>query len=94
MANPIDAVGDIANSGRNLLSTLFSATKGVLATAAISTAIAAATGGLSLTADVAMAAGESIKFTHMDMLANVGSGFAHNLSGAGEILSGWMSPAP
>lgn len=94
MANPVEAVGDIANSGRNMLSTIWNASRGILAAATVSTLIASATGGLSLTADAAMAAGEALKLTPMDMLTNVGTGFAHNLSGAGNILSGWMAPSP
>lgn len=92
MANPVDAAGNIASAGSSILSTAWSASRGVLAAATVSTIIASATGGLSLTADVAMAAGDSIQFTPTDMLKNVGSGFAHNLTGAGEILSGWMAP--
>lgn len=94
MANPLDAAGDIANSGRSMLSTIWNASRGVLAAATVSTILASATGGLSLTADAAIAAGDSIQFTPTDMIKNVGAGFAHNLSGAGEILTGWMAPAP
>ncbi len=94
MAGPVDAVNDVANAGTSVLKTIWNASKGILATATVSTLLASATGGLSLTADAAMAAGEAIKFTPMDMLANVGNGFAHNLSGAGDLLTGWMAPAP
>ena len=92
MANPIDAAGNIASAGNSMLSTAWSASRGVLAAATVSTLVASATGGISLTADVALAAGESLPFTPMDMLKNVGNGFAHNLTGAGDILSGWMAP--
>ncbi len=92
MANPLDAADNLASSGRSIVSTAWNASRGILAAATVSTIIAASTGGLSLTADAAIAAGESIKFTPTDMLANVGNGFAHNLSGAGEMLSGWMTP--
>ena len=83
------------SSGRNFLRSAWNVTKGTLAVAAVSTAIAAATGGLSLTATGAMAAGDSIALSGTDLLLNVGQGFAHNLSGlASGITSILPTPAP
>lgn len=90
----VQAVNDVVQSTGNIGSSIWKLSRGFLAAATISTVIAASTGGLSLTADAAIAAGESIKLSPMDMIENVGKGFAHNISGAGDILSGWVSPAP
>jgi len=90
-----DAVNDIAKQGSGLLSTAWNASRGALAIAGVSTAIAVATGGVSLTADATIAAGEALKLTPTDMISTVGQGFSHNLSGLSEIITNILpTPTP
>ena len=91
-----DAATDVVNQGSGALSKIWKAARGTIAAVSVSTAIAVATGGVSLSADAVLAAGESIAATGAipisptDMLSFTGQGLAHNLGG---IADGAVWPA-
>lgn len=68
-----------------MLSRTWDATKGKIAFLAVSAFIAASTGGVSLTAQAAVEAGNQVAVSGTDMLMGVGQAAQHNLSG---VLSG------
>ncbi|MBI1300050.1 MAG: hypothetical protein GC137_00185 [Alphaproteobacteria bacterium] len=88
MADPVEKA-----VGNGFLGKVWGFTKGAVVVAGVSTAIAAATGGLSLTADAAVAAGESVKLTAGGVVNTVGQGFVHNLTGLSDGLQAILPEA-
>ena len=78
------AITDIPGQSKNLLSSMWNISEKLLLGAGISTGLAFATGGISLTADAVIAAGQSIALTPTDMFSFTGQGIAHNLHGAAD----------
>lgn len=97
MSGAINGIANTANQGTNTLRSLWNLTRGTVAVLAVSTAVAVATGGVSLTADAAAAAGNAVAGTTgqinvspMDMVSMTVQGLAHNFSGISDILAGFI----
>ncbi len=82
-----DPVTDTVRQGSNTLSRVWRGVRGTIAALGVSTAIAAATGGISLTADAVVAAGQAVASTGAlpigpaEMASFTAQGLAHNLGG-------------
>ncbi len=101
-----DPVTDTVNQGSSLLRTAWRASRGIIAAVGVSTAVAVATGGVSLSADAVVAAGDAIASTGAlpigpaDMASFTAQGLAHNLGGiadgavwAAEGIQSLLEPA-
>ena len=100
----VQAIENGLQKGAGLASTFFKAAVLTGGLMTLSTVAAASTGGLSiavdptLTATAATKAGTSIAtataapISGTGYLSMMGQGVAHNLHGAGDAISGWITP--